>query len=62
VDVTVKEFTVLRQECRVVGCWDNVKEVMYATKSVLHVGLPCFQKSATLHRCRWNIIWSCTFI
>jgi len=40
VDVTVNECTVLRQECRVVGCWDYVKEVMYATKSVLRVGLP----------------------
>jgi hypothetical protein len=62
VDVTVNECTVLRQECRVVGSRDYVKEVMYATKSVLHMGLPYFQKSATLHRCRGNIIWSCVFI
>ena len=62
VDVTVNECTVQHQECRVVGCWDCVNEVMYATKSILHVGLPYFQKSATLHRCRGNIIWSCMFI
>jgi hypothetical protein len=59
VDVTVNECTVLRQKCRVVGCWDYVQEVMYATKSVLHMGLPYFQKSVTLHRFRGNIIWSC---
>jgi len=44
------------KKCRVVGCWDYVKEVMYATKSVLCVGLPYFQMSATLHMFRGNII------
>lgn len=61
-DVTVNECTVLHQECRVVGGWDFLIEVLYATKSVVHVGLPYFQQCATKHRCRGNIIWSCTFI
>ena len=46
------------QSCGLLGLCERG----YVCHQKCFVGLPCFQKSATLHRCRWNIIWFCTFI
>lgn len=54
-DVTVNECTVLHQECRVVGDWDFVIEVMYATESVVHVGLPAVCNKAWMQR-EYNLV------